>query len=101
MPRFYYRAKKGPVEIIEGVIEAAHKDEAVEKINRLGCLPVLVEEEEVDEFYSKHKYDLIFLSGVYRELDDLVRYLKKMRNFLAEDGRLVILANESVCYRFF
>lgn len=45
MPKFYYRAKKGPTEIIEDVIDAADSDEAVEKINRLGYLPVAIEED--------------------------------------------------------
>ncbi len=45
MPRFYYRAKKGPSEIVDGTIEASNKDEAVEKINSLGYLPISVEDE--------------------------------------------------------
>ena len=51
--------------------------------------PVLVTEDGVDEFYSKHKYDLIFLCNVYLYIDDPVDYFRKMRKFLAEDGELI------------
>jgi len=44
MPKFIYRAKRGPTEIVDDVIEAQSRDEAVEKISRLGYLPVLVED---------------------------------------------------------
>jgi type II secretory pathway component PulF len=45
MPRYIYKAKKGPTEIIKDAIEAQSKDEAVEKISRLGFLPLNIEEE--------------------------------------------------------
>ncbi|MBI5872528.1 MAG: type II secretion system F family protein [Candidatus Omnitrophica bacterium] len=45
MPKYIYRAKKGPTEIVKDVIEAQSKDEAVEKISRLGLLPLNIEEE--------------------------------------------------------
>ncbi len=50
MPKFIYKAKNGPTEIVEDSIEAQSYDEAVEKISRLGLLPVKVEKEaEVDK----------------------------------------------------
>ena len=45
MPLYHYKAKKGPTDIVEDVIEAQSRDEAVEKISRLGFLPVSVDEE--------------------------------------------------------
>ncbi|MGE5280579.1 MAG: type II secretion system F family protein [Deltaproteobacteria bacterium] len=44
MPQFHYRAKKGPEEIVEGVIEAPGVDAAIERINQMGCLPIEVKE---------------------------------------------------------
>jgi type II secretory pathway component PulF len=44
MTNYKYRAKKGAETIIEGTIEAKNKDEAVEKINQLGYVPVRIEE---------------------------------------------------------
>lgn len=46
MTRFFYRAKKGPTDIVEDTIEAQSRDDAVEKISRLGFLPIKVEEEK-------------------------------------------------------
>jgi type II secretory pathway component PulF len=37
---FKYKAKKGVNEWVEGVVEAASRDEAVDKINELGLLPI-------------------------------------------------------------
>ena len=53
MPKYYYKAKKGPVEIIEDVIEASGKDEAVEKISALGYLPIFIEDEALRKKASK------------------------------------------------
>lgn len=44
MPTFYYRAKTKKAETVEGQILADSKDDAVEKINQLGLIPVLVEQ---------------------------------------------------------
>ena len=40
MPRFLYKAKKGPTEIIEGEIDAEDEDAALGKISALGLVPV-------------------------------------------------------------
>jgi len=44
MATFKYRAKEKQGETIEGVIEAATKDEAVEKVSQLGYIPVRIEQ---------------------------------------------------------
>lgn len=44
MAKFKYRAKENTGNTVEGVIEAETSEEAVEKINRLGYLPVKIEE---------------------------------------------------------
>lgn len=46
MPKYFYRAKKGPSEIVEDVIEAHNRDEAIDKISHFGYLPVFIEERE-------------------------------------------------------
>lgn len=43
MPVYKYRAKNGPESIIEGTIEAKNKEEAIEKINQLGYVPVRID----------------------------------------------------------
>jgi len=44
MPTYYYRAKKGPKEIVDGVIEAPSLDVAIDKVNAMGYLPIEVKE---------------------------------------------------------
>jgi general secretion pathway protein F len=48
MPHYRYKAKKGPQEIIEAKIEAASEEEAVERINAMGYVPMRIEEEVSD-----------------------------------------------------
>lgn len=57
--------------------------------------PVLVKREGVDRFYGKHKYDLIFLSNVYHHFDKRDEYFRKMSEFLAEDGELIVIMYKS------
>jgi type II secretory pathway component PulF len=45
MPKYYYKAKRGPSDFVEDTIDASNRDEAVEKISRLGYLPVVVNED--------------------------------------------------------
>lgn len=44
MPEYLYKAKKGPSEVIEGSLQAASVDEAVEKLDAMGLLAVRVDE---------------------------------------------------------
>ncbi len=51
--------------------------------------PVLVEPEGVDEFYSRHRYDLITFFNV--PIPNITAFLSGMRNYIAEDGRLIVV----------
>ncbi|MDD5282118.1 MAG: type II secretion system F family protein, partial [Candidatus Omnitrophica bacterium] len=42
MPIFVYQAKKGPQEVIEGTVDAATKEAAVNKIENMGYVPIRV-----------------------------------------------------------
>lgn len=44
MPTYKYRAKKGPESTVEGTIQAQNKEEAIERINQMGYVPVRVRE---------------------------------------------------------
>ncbi len=44
MPKFLYRAKRGPTELVDGHVEAATLDEAVEKLDQMGLFPVQLDE---------------------------------------------------------
>ena len=43
MPTYTYKAKKDPQHTIEGTLEASSENEAIEKINQLGLIPVHVQ----------------------------------------------------------
>jgi len=47
MKKFKYRAKKGPNEVVQGVLAAESQDAAVDKLSGMGLLPVEVNEETV------------------------------------------------------
>lgn len=47
MPIYIYKAKRGPAEIAEGQIEAVSQDEAVDKLNAMGLIPVSLTEERI------------------------------------------------------
>jgi SAM-dependent methyltransferase len=53
--------------------------------------PVLVKAEGLDEFYGRHRYDLVFASNVYHALDKRVEYFSRLRSFLNPGGRLVLV----------
>src|SRR5512139_675659 len=44
--------------------------------------PVVVRSEGLDDFYGKHRYDLVFLSNVYHCLDNRIEYFGKLRGLL-------------------
>ncbi len=57
---------------------------------------VQVKERGLDEFYTRHRYDLVFLSNVYHCLDNRVDYFRAMRRFLKPDARLVLILYDEV-----
>jgi len=59
----------------------------------------VVKEEGLDDFYGKHRYDLVFLSNVYHCLDNRIDYFNKLRLLLKPNARLVfILYNQVPLY---
>ena len=54
-------------------------------------VPVLVKGEGLDDFYSRHRYDLVLLSNVYHCLDGRVDYFARLRGLLTRNGRLVVV----------
>ncbi len=58
-------------------------------------IPVLVKAGGADDFYSSHKYDLIFLSHVLEYIPDSGNYLRKMKKYLSPEGHLILLTTKS------
>ena len=44
MPQFSYKAKKGPQDVLNGVVDAATEEEAVDKLSQQGLVPVSIQE---------------------------------------------------------
>jgi len=62
--------------------------------NLTNLFPVLVSSEGLDQFYTKNKFDLIFVAHTYNYLRDRVNYFKKLKDSLAQNGQLVIVNNK-------
>ncbi len=56
----------------------------------------VVKEEGFDEFYGKHRYDLVFLSNVYHCLENRIEYFSKLSRLLNPDARLVLILYDQV-----
>ncbi|KPK39572.1 MAG: hypothetical protein AMJ78_08280 [Omnitrophica WOR_2 bacterium SM23_29] len=63
MPRFFYKAKKGPTDVVEGHIEAETEYTAISKLSQLGYYPIKVEKEGA-EFQGKGFYPSFFIGRV-------------------------------------
>ena len=79
MPKFIYKAKTSPKDIIEGSIEAANRDDAIRKISQLGYFPLDVIEEKSTprkkrdfSFSFKGKIGSHYLVLFTRQLSDLL-----------------------------
>lgn len=79
MPRFFYKAKKGPEEVIEGHIEAETEYTAISKLSQLGYYPIKVEKEDA-EFARKGFYPS-FLAGRVR-LRDMAVFTHQLSDLL-------------------
>lgn len=88
MPRFLYKAKRGPQEVLEGKIDAENRQQAVGKLNDLG-LYILSVEEETAAFIKTSRKHLFFVRGVL--LRDLSNFTRQLSNLL-DSGLTMIRA---------
>ncbi|HOH43200.1 MAG TPA: hypothetical protein PLZ53_08775 [Candidatus Hydrogenedentes bacterium] len=49
MPRYEYEVKKGPGEVVNGVLEAENKRAAVARLREMGYFPIRVDEQVEEE----------------------------------------------------
>jgi type II secretion system protein F len=89
MPRFIYKAKSGPTQIKEGMIEADNQSQAVLKLGSMGLFILSIEDEAAD-FIKKSRGGLSFfrliplrvLSNFTRQLSNLLDSGMAMLNAL-------------------
>lgn len=53
MPKFFYEAKKGPKEIVKGTVAADSPEQAVDKLNQMGYVPIRVVPAEKEAAYKQ------------------------------------------------
>jgi SAM-dependent methyltransferase len=76
-----------------------HIADEAKKRGLTNLFSAVVKDDGLDDFYSKHRYDLVFLSNVYHCLDSRIDYFNKLRQLLKPNARLVfILYNQVPLY---
>lgn len=100
MPKFVYKAKRGPTELIDGTIDAENLDSAIDKIIKLGLAPldVAVDVSAVRRIPQKSSGFVFNLSKRIR-LSDLGRFTRQIGD-LVDAGvpilrSLAITANQT------
>lgn len=79
MPRFVYKAKKGPQDVVEGKIDAENRGQAVHKLSEIGLYPVSVEEETAS-FIRRSRRSLFLIKKI--PLRDLSNFTRQLSNLL-------------------
>ncbi|MFC1837081.1 class I SAM-dependent methyltransferase [Thermodesulfobacteriota bacterium] len=58
--------------------------------------PVLVQKEGLDDFYGRHRYDIVLMAYIYHHIKNPIEYFGKLRNFLKPGARVVfVLYNQA------
>jgi len=92
MPDFTYRAKKGPEKIVEGVVEATTETVAIEKIHRMGYIPIHVH--LAGGSYSR-RASLFIFSGKKRKIQ-LIFFSQYLARFL-DNGMSILRSLNILC----
>ncbi|MFA5059231.1 MAG: type II secretion system F family protein [Candidatus Omnitrophota bacterium] len=108
MPKFIYKAKKGPGEVVDGVIDAEDFDSAVDKVTQMGLTPIDValkvalsnplpsfSEEPQDK--EKRKASLSFLSSRRIKQEDIAIFTRQLSDLI--DSGVPILRAITVVLR--
>ncbi|MDD5449843.1 MAG: type II secretion system F family protein [Candidatus Omnitrophica bacterium] len=87
MPRYLYKAKKGPREITEGEIDADSESQALAKIGALGLFPVSIRQKGGTDAEIKEVAPLGFLGRV--KTSDLAVFTRQLADLL-ESGITIV-----------
>jgi type II secretory pathway component PulF len=94
MPKFIYKAKTRPKDIIQGSLEASSQDEAIKKINQLGYFPLEVKEEKSVPTQPK---DFSFSFPRKKKFNFLVIFTRQFSDLL--DSGLTVLQSIDLIYK--
>ena len=78
MPRFLYRAKKGPTEVVSGSIEAENKNAALHKLTSMGYFPISIEQEDIEKSTVRTELLSLFKKVAIRDLSVFTRQLSDL-----------------------
>jgi len=90
---------RGSGEVFATDIRQDFVDHIADEAKRRGLtnlFSAVVNAEGLDEFYGKHRYDVVFLSNVYHCLDKRIEYFSKLRGLLKPNARLVLVLYNQV-----
>jgi len=73
-----------------------HINDEAKRRGLTNLFSAVVKAEGMDDFYGKHRYDLVFLSNAYHCLENRIEYFGKMRGLLKRDARLVLVLYNQV-----
>jgi len=105
MAKFSYKAKKDPREIIEGTLEAETKDEAFDKLGRLGYVPVQIRKQKqaaVEKVSKQFRGSRLFSRVRPRDLTIITSQLAslvKSKVALLEAVRILSEQTENPCLK--
>ncbi len=73
-----------------------HINDEAKRRGLTNLFSAVVKAEGMDDFYGKHRYDLVFLSNAYHCLDNRIEYFSKIRGLLKRNARLVLVLYNQV-----
>ncbi len=82
MPQFSYRAKKGPKEIVDGVLEAESRHAAITRLTAQNLFPLRVEEKTATSGRDKSPFSLSFSRGQKISGNDLAVWERQLADLL-------------------
>jgi type II secretion system protein F len=78
MPRFVYKAKSGPEDIKEGIVEAESQDQATLKLSKMGFFILSIEEESAAFIKRSRGMSFLFKSVPLRDISSFTRQLSNL-----------------------
>jgi general secretion pathway protein F len=97
MPRFAYTAKDGNKQEVKGSLTAESEREAIEKLDRMGCFPVSLREEEIPPAPDKRPSAYRFFTRIQKR--DVSLFMRQLADLieagLTLNGALTIISRQT------
>lgn len=80
MPRFVYTAKDGNKQVVKGSLTAESEREAVEKLDRMGCFPVSLQEEDIPPATDERPQTYRFFTRIQKR--DVSLFMRQLADLI-------------------